>query len=44
MAKNGERPGAGREPVLPPEALLAVMGKVEADGLELLGQGGSWPR
>jgi hypothetical protein len=40
MAKNGERPGAGREPVLPPEALLALMGKVEADGLELLGQGG----
>lgn len=25
---------------MPPEALLALMGKVEADGLELLGQGG----
>jgi hypothetical protein len=43
MAKNGERPGAGWEPVSPPEALLALTGKGEADGLELLGQGGCWP-
>jgi hypothetical protein len=28
---------------LAPEALLALMGKVEADGLELLGQDGCWP-